>query len=81
MTTGTDAYLKLRDKAMHRLGSAPPTTTASVITGLFLPSWTFPRYTLPEKVNMGGAEPSPRSFGLWDQLIWIDLREEFPGWR
>ena len=80
MTTGTpDAYLKLRDKAMHRLGVGTTHDMTSVITGLFLPSWTFPGgYTLPEKVNLWRGRAFSRSFGLWDQLIRIDLRERVP---
>ena len=79
MTTGTpDAYLKLRDKAMHRLGVGTTHDMKSVITGLFLPSWKFPGYTLREKVNLWRGRAFSRSFGLWDQLIWIDLRERIP---
>jgi hypothetical protein len=49
-TAGTpEAYLKLRDKAMHRLGVGTTRDMKSVITGLFLPSWKFPGYTLREK--------------------------------
>ena len=79
MATGTpDGYLKLRDKAMHRLGVGTTHDMKSVITGLFLPSWTFPGYTLREKVALWRGRAFSRSFGLWDQLIWIDLRERIP---
>jgi pimeloyl-ACP methyl ester carboxylesterase len=79
LTTGTpEAYLKLRDKAMHRLGIGTTHDMASVITGLFLPSWTFPGYTLREKINLWRGRAFSRSFGLWDQLIWIDLRTSVP---
>jgi pimeloyl-ACP methyl ester carboxylesterase len=79
MNTGTpEAYLKLRDKAMHRLGVGTTHDMKSVISGLFLPSWTFPGYTLQEKVNLWRGRAFSRSFGLWDQLIWIDLRKTFP---
>ena len=73
MTTGTpDAYLKLRDKAMHRLGVGTTHDMTSVITGCSCRRGRSRRYTLPEKVNCGGGAFS-RSFGLWDQLIRIDL--------
>ena len=79
MTTGTpDAYLKLRDKAMHQLGVGTTHDMKSVITGLFLPSWTFPGYTLREKVDLWRGRAFSRSFGLWDQLIRIDLRKRIP---
>ena len=80
MTTGTpEAYLKVRDKAMHRLGVGTTHDMASVITGLFLPSWRFPGYTVREKVNLWRGRTFSRSFGLWDQLIRIDLRTSVPG--
>jgi pimeloyl-ACP methyl ester carboxylesterase len=79
MTTGTpEEYLKLRDKAMHRLGIGTTHDMKSVITGLFLPSWKFPGYTLREKINLWRGRAFSRSFGLWDQFIWIDLRKEIP---
>jgi pimeloyl-ACP methyl ester carboxylesterase len=79
MTTGTpEAYLKLRDKAMHQLGVGTTRDMNSVITGLFLPSWRFPGYTVREKVNLWRGRAFSRGFGLWDQLIWIDLRARLP---
>ena len=79
MTTGTpEAYLKLRDRAMHQLGVGTTHDMKSVITGLFLPSWKFPGYTLREKVDLWRGRAFSRSFGLWDQLIWIDLRNTVP---
>ena len=79
MTTGTpEAYLKLRDKAMHRLGIGTTHEMKSVITGLFLPSWKFPGYTVRQKVDLWRGRAFSRSFGLWDQLIWIDLRTRVP---
>jgi pimeloyl-ACP methyl ester carboxylesterase len=75
LTTGTpEAYLKLRDKAMHQLGIGTTHDMTSVITGIFLPSWRFPGYTVGEKVNLWRGRAFSRSFGLWDQLLWIDLR-------
>ena len=79
MTTGTpEAYLKLRDKAMHQLGIGTTHDMTSVITGIFLPSWRFPGYTVREKVNLWRGRAFSRSFGLWDQLLWIDLRATVP---
>ena len=53
MTDGTpDAYLALRDEAMHSLGIGTTHDMKSVITGIFLPSLTSREYTLMEKVNM-----------------------------
>ncbi len=53
MTGGTpDAYLALRDGAMHSLGIGTTHAMHSVITGIFLPSLMSREYTLLEKVNM-----------------------------
>ena len=71
-------YLRLRDTAMHRLGIGTTHDMKSVITGVFLASLTFPGYTLREKVNLWRGRAFSRSFGLWDQLIRVDLRETVP---
>ena len=53
MTGGTpDAYLAVRDAAMHSLGIGTTHDMKSVITGIFLPSLASREYTLMEKVNM-----------------------------
>lgn len=46
------AYLRLRDKAMHGLGCGTTCDMASVITGVFLPVWQCPAYTVAEKVDI-----------------------------
>jgi pimeloyl-ACP methyl ester carboxylesterase len=64
MTTGTsDAYLKLRDKAMHRLGIGTTHDMKSVITGLFLPSWTFRTTPCGRRSACGEVEPSRAASG------------------
>lgn len=47
-----DAYLLLRDDAMHRLGIGTTKEMKSVITGIFIPSLLHPEYTLQEKMNI-----------------------------
>jgi pimeloyl-ACP methyl ester carboxylesterase len=79
MTGGTpEAYLKLRDTAMHKLGIGTTHDMKSVVTGIFLASWRFRGYTLQEKVNLWRGRAFSRSFGLWDQFIRIDLRKTVP---
>jgi pimeloyl-ACP methyl ester carboxylesterase len=79
MTTGTpQAYLKVRDKAMHQLGIGTTHDMKSVITGIFLPSWTFHGYTLPEKVGLWRGRSFSQGFGLWEQFIQVDLRKVVP---
>jgi pimeloyl-ACP methyl ester carboxylesterase len=82
MTGGTPpAYLELRDKAMHQLGIGTTHRMTSVITGIFLPSWTFPGYTIAEKSRLWRGRSFSRSFGLWDQFIRVDLRTSVPRLR
>jgi pimeloyl-ACP methyl ester carboxylesterase len=45
----------------------------SVITGIFLPSWRFPEYTVGEKFHLWRGRAFSRSFGLWEQIIRVDL--------
>ena len=79
MTTGTpQAYLELRDTAMHQLGIGTTHDMRSVITGIFLPSWTFPGYTLQEKVDLWRGRSFSQGFGLWEQMIRVDLRTVVP---
>ena len=79
MTTGTpDAYLHLRDTAMHQLGIGTTHDMRSVITGIFLPSWTFTGYTFREKVDLWRGRSFSQSFGLWEQFIRVDLRRVVP---
>jgi pimeloyl-ACP methyl ester carboxylesterase len=47
-----DAYLALRDQAMHGLGIGTTRDMRSVVTGIFLPSLWTRQYTLAEKVNL-----------------------------
>jgi pimeloyl-ACP methyl ester carboxylesterase len=67
------AYDALRDKAMHMLGVGTTRDMRSVVTGLFLPSWSFREYTLGEKVKLWRGKRFSRRFGLWDQMQASDL--------
>jgi pimeloyl-ACP methyl ester carboxylesterase len=79
MADGTpQAYLDVRDNAMHRLGIGTTHDMKSVITGIFLPSWRFPEYTLREKINLWRGRAFSRSFGLWEQFIRFDLAKTLP---
>jgi pimeloyl-ACP methyl ester carboxylesterase len=79
MTDGTpQAYLAVRDKAMHRLGIGTTHDMGSVITGIFFPSWRFPEYTLGEKLDLWRGRAFSRSFGLWEQIIRVDLTTTVP---
>ena len=73
-----EAYLRVRDRAMHELGIGTTHDMKSVITGIFLASWRFRGYTLLEKVNLWRGRAFSRSFGLWDQFLRVDLRKTVP---
>ena len=77
MTNGTpDAYLALRDGAMHSLGIGTTHDMNSVITGIFLPSLTCREYTLIEKINMWCGKSRSGVSSLWDQMIATDLTKQ-----
>ena len=79
MTDGIpDAYLALRDEAMHSLGIGTTHDMKSVITGIFFPSLTFRGYTLLEKVNMWRGKSQSGVSPLWDEMIATDLTIKVP---
>ena len=66
------AYMKIRDKAMHRLGVGTTREMRSVMTGVFLPSLMSPDYTVREKLDIWrGKKFSDRL--LWDTILATDL--------
>lgn len=69
-------YEKIRDEAMHRLGVGSTRDMDSVITGVFLPSWRFPEYTLREKINLWRGKFFTHSV-IWNEMIATDLNKQF----
>jgi len=79
MTNGTpEAYLAIRDEAMHSLGIGTTHDMKSVVTGIFLPSLAFPEYTLMEKVNMWRAKARSGVSPLWGTMLATDLNQQLP---
>jgi pimeloyl-ACP methyl ester carboxylesterase len=76
-----EAYLRLRDTAMHKLGVGTTHDMKSVISGISLASLRFRGYTSAEKVRLWRGRAFSRSFGLWDTFIRIDLRRTLPTLR
>lgn len=73
-TNGTpEAYLTLRDQAMHSLGIGTTHDMHSVITGIFLPSLMCREYTFMEKVNMWRGKSRSGVSLLWNTMLAIDL--------
>ena len=69
------AYLRLRDQAMHGLGCGATRDIASVVTGVFLPVWQCPAYTISEKVDIWRGLSFSRGF-LWDTFLRTDLTRQ-----
>ncbi len=73
-----DAYLAVRDDAMHTLGIGTTRDMKSVLTGVFLQSWQHPEYTLGEKINMWRGKFHSGASILWDTIVATDLAEQVP---
>ena len=68
-----EAYLALRDRAMHRLGVGTMHEMKSVVTGVFLRSLRNSEYTAREKLAIWRGRSFSQSFGLWDEMQRTDL--------
>lgn len=74
-----DAYLSVRDKAMHRLGVGTMHEMHSVITGVFWPSITSRQYTVAEKVRLWRGKFTTGVMPQWtQQILATDLSEQVP---
>jgi pimeloyl-ACP methyl ester carboxylesterase len=74
-----DAYLAVRDKAMHRLGVGTMHGMHSVITGVFWPSITSRQYTVGEKVRLWRGKFTTGVMPRWQQqILATDLSEQVP---
>lgn len=74
MMDGTpDAYVALRDPAMHSLGIGTTHNMDSVVTGIFLPSLQSRDYTFSEKVNMWRGKSTAGISIVWDEMLATDL--------
>jgi pimeloyl-ACP methyl ester carboxylesterase len=73
-----DAYKVLRDPAMHSLGIGTTHDMKSVITGIFLPSLTFPEYTIVEKFNLWRGKSHSGISILLGNMLTTDLSMEVP---
>lgn len=73
MERGTsEAWMRVRDAAMHGLGVGHTHDMDSVVTGIFLPMWHVRAYTLREKINIWRGKLWSRPF-FWDDLVRDDL--------
>lgn len=73
MEGGTsEAWMRLRDRAMHQAGVGHMRDMTSVVTGIFLPIWWVRAYTLGEKINIWRGKLWSRPF-FWEDLLRDDL--------
>ncbi len=68
----SDAWMRLRDEAMHKLGVGTTRDMESVITGIFLPVWRNRAYTFGEKIAIWRGKSWSRGI-LWDEILRTDL--------
>lgn len=68
----SEAWLCLRDAAMHGLRVGTTRDMTSVITGVFLPVWQCRAYTLRGKIDIWRGLAFSRRH-LWDDLLATDL--------
>lgn len=73
-----EAYLRLRDKAMHELGIGTMHDMHSVITGIFLASLACRDYSFTEKLNMWRGKARSGVSSLWDEILHTNLIEKTP---
>ncbi|MBX3250726.1 MAG: alpha/beta hydrolase [Myxococcales bacterium] len=81
MEDGTsDAWMRLRDRAMHEAGVGHMREMDSVVTGIFLPMWRVRAYTITDKINVWRGKLWSRPF-FWEQLIRDDLTARLTEFR
>jgi pimeloyl-ACP methyl ester carboxylesterase len=72
------AYLALRDPAMHPLGIGTTHDMKSHITGVFLRSLAFREYTLAEKFKLWRAKSRAGVSLIWEKMLAMDLSQAIP---
>ncbi len=73
------AYMAmLRDQAMHMLGGGTIHNMRSVITGIMLPSFASPQYTLIEKINTWAGKSRSGVSALFGTITATDLSKTVP---
>jgi pimeloyl-ACP methyl ester carboxylesterase len=72
------AYLAVRDLAMHRLGVGTTRTMRSVVTGVLLESLRNRDYTLAEKINLWRGKAAAGVSTVWREMLATDLSSAAP---
>lgn len=71
------SYEAARDVGMHSLGIGTIRKMGSVVSGLLVPSFLFPEYTLGEKVNLWRGKIFSGKY-IWNKQLSTDLTKEVP---
>jgi pimeloyl-ACP methyl ester carboxylesterase len=80
VTTGAPLPAKwnaMRDGVMHRLGVGTTRDMDSVVSGVFVPSWTSREYTLPEKLDLWRGKFGSRPI-FWNEFMEVDMSSAVP---
>lgn len=73
-----DKYLLVRDVAMHDLGVGTMHDMKDVVSGIILPSFSCPDYTVGEKISMWAAKAKSGVAALFETIIATDLAQTTP---
>ncbi len=68
----------LRDQAMHMVGGGTMHNMNSIVTGIVLPSFASPRYTLTEKINTWTGKSRSGVAALFGAMTTTDLSQTLP---
>ncbi len=68
----------LRDQAMHMVGGGSMHSMRSIVTGILLPSFASPQYTLTEKINTWTGKSRSGVAALFGRMTATDLSETLP---
>ncbi len=70
-------WLAMRDDVIHRIGGGTTRDMQSVVTGVFVPVWQTPDYTIGEKLDIGWGKRRSQAL-LFDRLLDADLASSVP---
>jgi len=73
-----DAYLELRDKAMHSPGIGTTHNMRSVLSVIFIPPLMCRKYTLQEKYNVWASKSKSGVSALWPETLAANLMTKVP---
>ncbi len=71
-------YQMARDVSMHELGIGTMRSMRSILTGLVVPSLTFPEYSLKEKYRFWAAKAASGISALWKEAMETDVARSVP---